>query len=149
MESRKYWLVDRLVSSQWPEYGEHHCTAGHPSCVVTVCQCAGRGGGHHWPPASVARRPRGSPVRSPGLYLLPRAGLACSHCQILLSNIISAERGRERAINGSVVRPSWDQSPVIQCSGGREHQRSENRDNGNYRPRPNSDSAKGTESTTL
>ena len=62
MESRKYWLVVRLVSSQWPEYGEHHC--GTPLMCSDSVPVPGGGGGHHWPPASVARRPRGSPLRS-------------------------------------------------------------------------------------
>ena len=75
-------------------------TAGHPSCVVTVCQCAGRGRRAPLATSLSSEAAAGESGAEPGLYLLPRAGLACSHCQILLSNIISAERGRERAING-------------------------------------------------
>ena len=147
MKCRKYWLVDRLVPSQWPEYGEHHSrTPLMCSASVPVCR-AGEDRGHYGPPASVARRPRGSPVRSlastccrvPDL----RAVIVKYYCQISF-------QPREGASEQSmVVRPSWDQSPVIQCSGGSQHQHSENRDNGNYRPRPHSHSAKGTESTTL
>ena len=145
MEFWKYWLVERLVSSQWPEYGEQHC--GTPLMCSDSVPVPGGGGGHHWPPASVARRPRGSPVRSlastccrvPDL----RAVIVKYYCQI------SFQPREGESEQSMVVRPSWDQSPVIQCSGGREHQHSENRDNGNYRPRHHSHSAKGTESTTL
>ena len=114
MECRKYWLVDRLVPRQWPEYGEHHSrTPLMCSASVPVCR-AGEDRGHHGPPASVARRPRGSPVRSlastccrvPDL----RAVIVKYYCQISF-------QPREGASEQSmVVRPSWDQSPVIQCS---------------------------------